>query len=101
MHKVHMHAGAIRQLLYGCVYLRKIIHSLKLVDYPPVHTHKSYNNLHLYNGVRFATLTTATTLVQMDCSFLCLRVRYEFGFRKENVLRVNVGYLKKVMSHKL
>ena len=47
MHKVHMHAGAIRQLVYGCVYVREIIHSLKLMDYPPVHTHKPYNNLHL------------------------------------------------------
>ena len=45
MHKVDMHAGAIRQLLYGCVYVREIIHSLKLVDYLPVHTHKPYNNL--------------------------------------------------------
>ena len=26
MHKVHKHAGVIRQLLYGCVYIRKIIH---------------------------------------------------------------------------
>ena len=25
-----MHAGAKRQLLYGCVYVREIIHSLKL-----------------------------------------------------------------------
>ena len=47
MHKVHMHAGALRQLLYGRAYVREIIHSLKLVDYPPVHTHKPYNNLHL------------------------------------------------------
>ena len=45
MHKVHMHAGAIRQLLYGCAYVGEIIHSLKLVDYPPVHTHKPYKNL--------------------------------------------------------
>ena len=29
-------------------YIREIIHPLKLVDYLPVHTHKSYNNLHLY-----------------------------------------------------
>ena len=48
MHKVHMHADAKRQLLYGCAYVREIIHSLKLVDYPPVHTHKPYNNLHLH-----------------------------------------------------
>ena len=47
MHKVHMHAGAIRQLLYGCAYVQEIIHSLKLVDYPHVHTHKPYNNLHI------------------------------------------------------
>ena len=45
-HKVHMYAGAIRQLLYGCAYVREIIHSLKLVHYPLVHTHKPYNNLH-------------------------------------------------------
>ena len=47
MHKVHMYASAMRQLLYGCAYVREIIHSLKLVDYHPVHTHKPYNNLHL------------------------------------------------------
>ena len=46
-HKVHMYAGAIRQLLYSCVYVREKIHSLKLVDYPPVHTQKPYNNSHL------------------------------------------------------
>ena len=43
MHKLHKHAGAIRQLLYGCAYVREIIHSLKLVDYPPAHTHKPYS----------------------------------------------------------
>ena len=50
MHKVHMHAGAIRQLLYGCEYVREIIHSLKLVDYPPIHTDKpciNFNVKHL------------------------------------------------------
>ena len=47
IHKVHMCAGAIRQLLYDCAYVREIIHPLKLVDYPPVHMHKPYNNLHL------------------------------------------------------
>ena len=26
MHKVHIHTGAIRQLLYGCAYVREIIH---------------------------------------------------------------------------
>ena len=46
MHKVHMHAGAIRQLLYGCAYVPETIHSLKLVDFPPVHMHKPYNTLH-------------------------------------------------------
>ena len=43
MHKVHMHAGAVRQLLYGCAHVREIIHS----NYLPVHTHKPYNYLHL------------------------------------------------------
>ena len=42
-----MHAGAIRKLLYGCAYVREIIHSLKLADYLPVHTHKPFNNIHL------------------------------------------------------
>ena len=52
MQKVHTHAGAIRQLLYVCAYVREIIHSLKLVDYFPVHTHKPYNNMYyaLRNG---------------------------------------------------
>ena len=44
MQKVHMHVGAIRQFLYGCAYVREIVHSLKLVDYLPVRTHKPYNN---------------------------------------------------------
>ena len=46
MHNVHMYVGAIGQLLFGCAYVREIIHSLKRVDYLPVHTHKPYNNLH-------------------------------------------------------
>ena len=50
IHKVHVvHAGAIRQLLYGCTHVWEIIHSLKLVDYLPVHTHKPYNNLLFLN----------------------------------------------------
>ena len=57
MHKEHMHhACAIRQLLYDCAYVREIIHSLKLVDYPPVHTHKPYNNLLVYHDVAAFTL---------------------------------------------
>ena len=47
VHKVHTHADTIRKFLYGCVLVREIIHSLKLVDYLQVHTHKPYNNLHL------------------------------------------------------
>ena len=39
MDKMHMHTGAIRKLLYGCAYVREIIHSVKLADYLPVHTH--------------------------------------------------------------
>ena len=38
LYKVHMHAGAIRKLLYDCAYVREIvIYSLKLVDYLPVY----------------------------------------------------------------
>ena len=47
-HNLRMHAGAIQKLLYGCAYLREIIHSLKLVDYLPVHTHKPFINLQLW-----------------------------------------------------
>ena len=47
MQKVQMHAEAITKLLYGFVYVRAIIHSLKLVDYLPIQTQKPYNNLHL------------------------------------------------------
>ena len=32
MYKVQMHGGAIRKLLYGFASVRKIIHSLRLVD---------------------------------------------------------------------
>ena len=50
IYKLHDHAGAIRKLLYGCVYVREIIHSLNLVDYLPVHTSKTYNhNMQLIN----------------------------------------------------
>ena len=29
MYKMHMHAGAITTLFYGCAYVREIIHELK------------------------------------------------------------------------
>ena len=32
MHKVHMHTGAIRQLLYGCAYVREGISSNKRIS---------------------------------------------------------------------
>ena len=48
IYKMQMHASAIGKVLYGCVYVREIIHLLKLVAYLPVHTHKPYNNLHLF-----------------------------------------------------
>ena len=35
------------KLLYGCAYVRQIIHSLKPVDFLPVRTLKPYNNLGL------------------------------------------------------
>ena len=58
MYTVHMHAGAIRKLLYGFAYAQEIIHSLKLVDYLPIHTHKPYNNLRqekccIYDDAKF------------------------------------------------
>ena len=45
---ITMYSGAIRKLLHGCAYVREIIHSLKLVDYLRVHTHKPYYNLHIF-----------------------------------------------------
>ena len=48
MHKVHIHAAAIMQLLYDCVYVLEIIHSLKLVDNLPVHKHKQTIQLLTY-----------------------------------------------------
>ena len=43
VHSVLMHADAIRL----CACEREIKHELMLVDYPPVHTLKPYNNVHL------------------------------------------------------
>ena len=42
LYKVQMRAGAIRKLIYGCTFVRVIIHELKLVDYLPVHTHSTH-----------------------------------------------------------
>ena len=72
MHKVHMHAGAIRQLLYGCAYVRGIIYSLKLVDYPPVHTHKPYNYLHLLDRYVFAALFETASHCFCNCMAVSL-----------------------------
>ena len=59
-----MHAGATGQLLYGCAYVREIIHPLELVDYLPVHTHKPYNNY---------TYTEKCTWMMVTCIALGLR----------------------------
>ena len=77
MHKVHMHAGAIMQLLYGCAHVREIIHSLKLADYPPVHTHKPYNNLHVYPGF-FLLSEFYWTDISRICWYCTNRYRPEF-----------------------
>ena len=50
-YKVHMHAGAIRKLLYGLVVcVREIIHS----NHSP---HKPYKNLHLNVVIEQATIS--------------------------------------------
>ena len=41
LYRVHIRAGAIKKLMYGCAFVREIIHELKLVDYLPVHTHNT------------------------------------------------------------
>ena len=77
MHKVHMHAGAIRQLLYGCAFVREITHSLKLVDYPPAHTRKTYNNLHVELNVEmrlWAYHTIYMCIFINNCSRACSTV---------------------------
>ena len=48
IHKVKMHTGAIRKLLYVVCVCTGDNNSLKLVGYLPVHTHKPYNNLHFF-----------------------------------------------------
>ena len=65
MYKVHMHVGAI--ILYVCAYLLEIIHSLKLVDYLSVHTHKPYNCLHLYHNS--SSVTIPSDVVQRDMRY--------------------------------
>ena len=47
MHKVQIHDGAIRKLLYGLYKCTGDNPRAKLVDYLPVHTHKPYNKLHV------------------------------------------------------
>ena len=50
----------------------------------------------LDGGAIFLTLfPIAMSLMQMKCSFQHFSVQYEFGFRNENVLRVNGGLFKK------
>ena len=41
------HACLCNKKLYGCAYVREITHSLKLLDYLAIHTHKPYYNLHM------------------------------------------------------
>ena len=43
MHKLQMHAGVISKLLFGSASVRATIHSLELVDYLTVQTHKQFN----------------------------------------------------------
>ena len=49
MHNVQMHAGAMGDLLSGFASVQIIMHSLKIMDYFPVQTHKPYNNLAILN----------------------------------------------------
>ena len=44
MHNVRMHDFAISKLLYGFASVLAIIHSVKLMAYLPVQSHKPYNN---------------------------------------------------------
>ena len=82
MHKVHMHASGIRQLLYGG-------------DYPPVHTHKPYTNLHLsysyinkngfnlmYANVYYTRFnSTAKLSIHCKCKHLfCIQYKHIFFF---------------------
>ena len=64
--KLYMYAGAIRQLLYGWAHVREIIHSLKLVDNLPLHTLKSYNNLHITIIPETGVQTKKIYKVQID-----------------------------------
>ena len=58
---VLMHAGPIRNSYYGCASVWEIIHSLKIINYLPIHTHKQYNNFtyqnHKLNKIPYAPLS--------------------------------------------
>ena len=51
MHKVQIHADAISRLLCGFASVWAIIHSLKLVDYLPLHRQKAYNNFCVLDSI--------------------------------------------------
>ena len=40
-----MHASATRKLLYGCVYVRDIIHSIELMDYLYIRTNNTITKI--------------------------------------------------------
>ena len=51
-----MHGGAISKLLYGCVSVGTIVHSLKVPNYLLEQGHKTYNNLCLYHDLTMFSL---------------------------------------------
>ena len=48
--------GGIKQLYHVCPPVRKIIHSLKLVDYPHIQADKPWYNSYVTNGCNFMKL---------------------------------------------
>ena len=66
MYKVHMHAAAIRKLLYGFVYVREMTLLLKLVDYLPIHMHKPYNNYTCKNNKNLLSALVESTSPQQE-----------------------------------
>ena len=67
MFKVQMYACAIRKLLYDFASVQAIIHSLHLVDYLPVQTHKPYTNFCGFSAVGLKGYMSIFFIPEFSC----------------------------------
>ena len=76
MHKVHMHAGAIRQLLYGCAYIREIIHSLSSwIIFPYIRTNHTITYTYWCGIISLISQCLTSNISQMQ-------ILYGFAYTK-------------------